>query len=45
MPLLFGKNAVACPGSKVGRLPVPERGGMLDVTASFGCLSAMAARL
>ncbi len=36
---LFDKNTFGYPGSKDGRIPVPEGGGMLDVTATFGWLS------
>src|SRR5947207_1889431 len=32
---LFDKNTFGYPGSKDGRIPVPEGGGMLDVTAAF----------
>src|SRR5262249_36040811 len=37
---LFDRNTFGYPGSKDGRLPVPEGGGMLDVTATFGFLAA-----
>ena len=37
---LFDKNTFGYPGSKDGRIPVPEGGGMLDVTATFGFLAA-----
>jgi probable F420-dependent oxidoreductase len=37
---LFEKNTYGYPGSKDGRIPVPEGGGMLDVTATFGFLAA-----
>ena len=37
---LFDKNTYGYPGSKDGRIPVPEGGGMLDVTATFGYLAA-----
>jgi probable F420-dependent oxidoreductase len=37
---LFDKNTYGYPGSKDGRIPVPEGGGMLDVTATFGFLAA-----
>src|SRR5205085_11662465 len=33
--VLFDKNTFGYPGSKNGRIPVPEGGGMLDVTATF----------
>jgi probable F420-dependent oxidoreductase len=38
--VLFDKNTFGYPGSKDGRLPVPDGGGMLDVTATFGFLAA-----
>jgi probable F420-dependent oxidoreductase len=38
--MLFDKNTYGYPGSKDGRIPVPEGGGMLDVTATFGFLAA-----
>src|ERR1700704_4117548 len=37
---LFDKNTYGYPGSKDGRIPVPEGGGMLDVTATLGFLAA-----
>jgi probable F420-dependent oxidoreductase len=37
---LFDKNTYGYPGSKDGKIPVPEGGGMLDVTATFGFLAA-----
>jgi len=37
---LFDKNTYGYPSSKDGRIPVPEGGGMLDVTATFGFLAA-----
>ena len=42
---LFDKNTYGYPGSKDGRIPVPEGGGMLDVTATFGFLAAATTRL
>src|SRR6201993_5134435 len=42
---LFDKNTFGYPGSKDGRLPVPEGGGMLDVTATFGFLAAVTTKL
>ena len=42
---LFDKNTFGYPGSKDGRIPVPEGGGMLDVTATFGFLAAATERL
>ena len=38
--VLFDKQTFGYPGSKDGRIPVPEGGGMLDVTATFGYLAA-----
>jgi probable F420-dependent oxidoreductase len=43
--VLFDKNTFGYPGSKDGRLPVPEGGGLLDVTATFGFLAAATTRL
>ena len=37
---LFDRNTYGYPGSKDGRIPVPDGGGMLDVTATFGFLAA-----
>lgn len=42
---LFDRNTYGYPGSKDGRIPVPEGGGMLDVTATFGFLAAATTRL
>src|SRR6202035_6114254 len=42
---LFDKNTYRYPGSKDGRIPVPEGGGMLDVTATFGFLAAATNKL
>jgi probable F420-dependent oxidoreductase len=42
---LFDKNTFGYPGSKDGRIPVPEGGGMLDVTATFGFLAAVTSQL
>ena len=42
---LFDRNTFGYPGSKDGRIPVPEGGGMLDVTATFGFLAAVTSRL
>ncbi len=36
---LFDKNTFGYPSSKDGRIPVPDGGGMLDVTATFGFLA------
>jgi alkanesulfonate monooxygenase SsuD/methylene tetrahydromethanopterin reductase-like flavin-dependent oxidoreductase (luciferase family) len=38
--VLFDKNTFGYPASKDGRIPMPEGGGMLDVTATFGFLAA-----
>jgi probable F420-dependent oxidoreductase len=43
--VLFDRNTFGYPGSKDGRLPVPEGGGMLDVTATFGFLGAVTDKL
>ncbi len=43
--VLFDKNTFGYPGSKDGRIPVPEGGGLLDVTATFGFLAAATKRL
>ena len=37
---LFDRNTYPYPASKDGRIPVPEGGGMLDITATFGFLAA-----
>jgi probable F420-dependent oxidoreductase len=37
---LFDRNTYGYPGSKDGRIPVPDGGGLLDVTATFGFLAA-----
>ena len=42
---LFDKNTYGYPSSKDGRIPVPEGGGMLDVTATFGFLAAVTSKL
>jgi probable F420-dependent oxidoreductase len=42
---LFDKNTYGYPGSKDGKIPVPEGGGMLDVTATFGFLAAATKRV
>jgi probable F420-dependent oxidoreductase len=42
---LFDKNTFGYPGSKDGRIPVPDGGGMLDVTATFGFLAAATSTL
>ena len=38
--VLFDKTETPYPGSKDGKLPVPEGGGMLDTVATFGYLAA-----
>lgn len=43
--MLFDRNTYGYPGSKDGRIPVPEGGGMLDVTATFGFLAAATSRI
>lgn len=43
--VLFDKNTFGYPGSKDGRLPVPEGAGLLDVTATFGFLAAVTTKL
>jgi probable F420-dependent oxidoreductase len=42
---LFDKNTFGYPSSKDGRIPVPQGGGMLDVTAIFGFLAAVTSKL
>ena len=42
---LFDRNTFGYPSSKDGRIPVPEGGGMLDVTATFGFLAAATSRV
>ena len=42
---LFDKNTYGYPGSKDGRIPVPDGGGMLDVTATFGFLAAATTKM
>ena len=41
----FDLALVGYPGSKDGRIPVPDGGGMLDVTATFGFLAAATSKL
>jgi probable F420-dependent oxidoreductase len=43
--VLFDKNTFGYPSSKDGRIPVPDDGGMLDVTATFGFLAAATSRV
>lgn len=43
--VLFDRNTYGYSGTKDGRIPVPEGGGMLDVTATFGFLAAATTRL
>lgn len=42
---LFDRNTFPYPSSKDGRIPVPEGGGMLDVTATFGFLAGATSRI
>ena len=42
---LFDKNTYGYPGSTDGRIPVPDGGGLLDVTATFGFLTAATSKL
>jgi alkanesulfonate monooxygenase SsuD/methylene tetrahydromethanopterin reductase-like flavin-dependent oxidoreductase (luciferase family) len=42
---LFDKNTYGYPGAKDGRIPVPDGGGMLDVTATFGFLAAATTKM
>jgi hypothetical protein len=42
---LLDKNTFGYPSSKDGRIPVPQGGGMLDVTATFGFLAAVTSKL
>ncbi len=43
--VLFDRTEFPYPGSRDGKLPVPEGGGMLDTVASFGFLAAATQRL
>ncbi len=43
--VLFDKNTFGYPDSKDGRIPVPEGGGILDVTATFGFLASETSRV
>jgi probable F420-dependent oxidoreductase len=43
--VLFDRNTFPYPSSKDGRIPLPEGGGMLDVTATFGFLAAATSRI
>ncbi|MBT4162423.1 MAG: LLM class F420-dependent oxidoreductase [Gammaproteobacteria bacterium] len=43
--VLFDKTEFPYPGSKDGKLPVPDGGGMLDTVATFGYLAACTKRL
>jgi len=38
--VLFGETEFPYPGSRDGKIPVPEGGGMLDTVATFGYLGA-----
>ncbi|MGE0621336.1 MAG: LLM class F420-dependent oxidoreductase [Pseudomonadales bacterium] len=43
--VLFDKMEFPYPGSKDGRIPVPEGGGMLDTVATFGLLAGATEKL
>ncbi len=43
--VLFERTEFPYPGSRDGKLPVPEGGGMLDTVATFGFLSAATKRI
>lgn len=43
--VLFDRMEFPYPGSRDGRVPVPEGGGMLDMVASFGFLAAVTKRI
>lgn len=43
--VLFDQTETPYPGSKDGKLPVPEGGGMLDTVATFGYLAACTSTL
>jgi probable F420-dependent oxidoreductase len=43
--VLFDKNTFGYPGSKDGRIPVPEGGGMLDVVGTFGFLAGATSKV
>jgi len=43
--VLFDKMEFPYPGSKDGRIPVPEGGGLLDTVASFGFLAGATERI
>ena len=43
--VLFDDMEFPYPGSKDGRIPVPEGGGMLDTVATFGLLAGATSRL
>jgi probable F420-dependent oxidoreductase len=43
--VLFDRNTYGYPSSKDGRIPVPEGGGMLDITATFGLLAGVTSRV
>lgn len=38
--VLFDKTSNPYPGSRDGKIPVPEGGGMLDTVATFACIAA-----
>jgi probable F420-dependent oxidoreductase len=43
--VLFDEMEFPYPGSKDGRIPVPEGGGMLDTVATFGLLAGVTERI
>ena len=43
--VLFDETEFPYPGSRDGKLPVPEGGGLLDVVATFGFLAGVTERL
>ncbi len=43
--VLFDETEFPYPGSRDGKLPVPEGGGLLDVVATFGFLAGITERL
>ena len=43
--MLFDRNTFRYPSTADGRIPVPEGGGMLDVTATFGFLGSVTSKI
>ena len=43
--VLFDEMEFPYPGSRDGKIPVPEGGGMLDTVATFGFLAAATERI